>query len=114
MGKECKMGHGEPGSCPECAWIDRHICYKHGEPCCKDCGCEPPHEVKMSSDKNLAKLQDLGTAISAYEAGELSEAEEVELFQKLIDNGMAWKLQGHYGRNAEYLINIGRCTRPAR
>jgi hypothetical protein len=49
--------------------------------------------------------------IIAYEQGELGETETVELFQELIDNDMAWKLQGHYGRTAMYLIENGLCER---
>lgn len=49
--------------------------------------------------------------IIAYEQGELGETETIELFQELIDNGMAWKLQGHYGRTAMYLIENGLCER---
>lgn len=49
--------------------------------------------------------------IIAYEQGELGEIETIELFQELIDNGMAWKLQGHYGRTAMYLIENGLCER---
>lgn len=47
--------------------------------------------------------------IIAYENGELDEQETVELFQTLIDNGMAWQLQGHYGRTAQSLIEGGLC-----
>ena len=45
-----------------------------------------------------------------YEAGEMTREEEVSFFQKLIDTGMAWKLQGHYGRNAERLRREALCT----
>jgi hypothetical protein len=60
------------------------------------------------SEEELSDLE----SIIAYEQGELDEEEEITLFQKLIDSGMAWVLQGHYGRTAEYLIRIGECTRP--
>jgi len=48
--------------------------------------------------------------IIAYEMGELSETEYIALFQALIDSGMAWKLQGSYGRTAAMLIQEGYCT----
>ena len=49
--------------------------------------------------------------IMAYEAGEIeSEDEMVEGFQSLIDSGVAWQLQGHYGRTAAALIEAGLCT----
>jgi len=47
--------------------------------------------------------------IIAYENGELDEDEATDLFQRLIDNGMAWTLQGHYGRTAVALIKAGLC-----
>lgn len=50
--------------------------------------------------------------IIAFENGELDEEKTVELFQGLIDNGMAWKLQGSYGRTAMALIENGSCTPP--
>jgi hypothetical protein len=49
--------------------------------------------------------------IMANEAGEMNEEDTIEFFQELIDSGMAWKLQGHYGRTAMYLIQEGYCVR---
>lgn len=48
--------------------------------------------------------------IIALEGGaDLTEAEIVEGFQHLIDNGHAWTLQGFYGRSAQRLIDAGLC-----
>lgn len=46
-----------------------------------------------------------------WENGSMTEEEEIKLFQKLIDSGMAWTLQGMYGRRAMFLIKIGICYR---
>jgi hypothetical protein len=43
----------------------------------------------------------------AWENGELDEDGTVALFQELVDNGMAWSLQGCYGRQAQALIDAG-------
>lgn len=48
--------------------------------------------------------------IMAYEAGELDEDQIVAGFQQLIDSGLVWQLQGHYGRTAKALIDAGYCT----
>jgi hypothetical protein len=45
-----------------------------------------------------------------YEAEELDHEGTVELFQDLVSTGLAWKLSGHYGRMAEYLIENGEVT----
>jgi hypothetical protein len=57
-------------------------------------------------------MTDLATQIFKYEEDELDGQEIIELFQELINNGYAWKLQGHYGRMAEDLIENGYCTMP--
>jgi hypothetical protein len=59
----------------------------------------------------MAQLQ-LFDMMMQFEDGTLSDAEVVVLFQKLIDNGMAWTLQGFYGRTASALIDAGFCTMP--
>ena len=48
--------------------------------------------------------------VIAYEQGELDEEGIIELFQELINSGMAWKLQGSYGRTAKALIDAGYCV----
>lgn len=49
----------------------------------------------------------------AYEQGEQSEDETVAMFQKLVNSGLAWQLQGHYGRTAAALIEAGLVTPPS-
>ena len=50
--------------------------------------------------------------IIKYESEGLGEEETIELFQHLVDTGMAWSLQGFYGRQAMALIEMGLVTRP--
>lgn len=47
--------------------------------------------------------------IMAYESGEVTEQEMIDGFQSLIDSGLAWQLQGSYGRMAATLIASGDC-----
>jgi hypothetical protein len=50
---------------------------------------------------------DLISNIIAFESGELEENDIIELFQHLVNTGLAWSLQGSYGRTASALIDAG-------
>lgn len=57
------------------------------------------------------KPLDLTSDIIAFECGELDEEQTINLFQNLINTGLAWQMQGSYGRTAAALIEAGHCTR---
>lgn len=48
--------------------------------------------------------------IIAWEQGDMSAEEERTFFQDLVDSGLAWELQGAYGRRAADLIADGAIT----
>ncbi len=50
---------------------------------------------------------DLAIKLMLFENGELNETETVELFSHLIKTGLAWTLQGFYGRAARSFIENG-------
>ena len=49
-----------------------------------------------------------GLAESFIEAD--SEGQVIEAWQTLVDTGLAWQLQGWFGRTAQQLINDGVIT----
>lgn len=58
---------------------------------------------------------DTYTATMLAEGVEEAESEEqlIEAWQYLIDTGLAWQLQGRFGRTARDLISQGICTEPS-
>lgn len=56
-------------------------------------------------------MNDLTSDIIAYEQGEMDQDEVIALFARLVRTGLAWQLQGHYGRTAVSLIEANIITR---
>lgn len=55
-------------------------------------------------------MNNLVNKIMEFEQGTLDESGVIALFQDLVDTGMAWSLQGSYGRAATALIEAGMVT----
>ena len=59
----------------------------------------------------LRKVSQQLDQVVKYESGQLDEPTTIELFQSLIESGLAWSLPGNYGRTASELITLGVCHR---
>jgi len=62
---------------------------------------------KKAPKKEKAPAFDMVGSIMAFEQGTLEEEDVLKLFQHLVDTGMAWSLQGSYGRAAKSLLDQG-------
>ncbi len=60
--------------------------------------------------ENIPEKASVSDVIVAYESGDLDDVETVAMFQRLIDDGSSWRLQGCYGRAAMDLIRCGQCV----
>jgi hypothetical protein len=56
--------------------------------------------------KSSIHLDVMGNII-AFENGDLEHEDVLALFQELVNSGLAWSLQGSYGRTAAALIEAG-------
>jgi len=68
---------------------------------------------KTKAAKQPARPYDTVGNIIAFESGELDDDGIRGLFQHLVNTGLAWTLQGSYGRAAKQLIEAGEIS-PAR
>jgi hypothetical protein len=57
---------------------------------------------------------DVVNKIMDWEDGKMDAETEAAFFQELVDSGLAWQLQGMYGRRARQLINAGAIKPPRR
>lgn len=55
-------------------------------------------------------MQDFDAVMICEGVQDASEEEMIAAWQHLIDSGLAWKLQGFFGRTAANLIKQGICT----
>jgi hypothetical protein len=62
---------------------------------------------KNKKETPLEKPYDHVGAIMSYEQGDLDEEGTTKLFQHLVDTGLAWQLQGSYGRTAKAMLDAG-------
>lgn len=60
----------------------------------------------------MSENYDVVGQVIAYETGELSDDDTVTLFQHLVNTGVAWQLQGHYGRTAQAMLDAGVISSP--
>lgn len=61
----------------------------------------------MIMAKGIKSGNDLVADIMAYEMGELTDIEQVKFFSRLVKNGLAFSLQGSYGRTAKAMMVSG-------
>lgn len=110
-----KCGHVWTHVEPTHGWRgSAHFQQEHTCPKCDACAIEPDGGCSKyrGEPQPVAKVEPFDTvgAIIAYESGELDFDASVELFQHLVDSGLAWQLQGSYGRTASELIRQGLIT----
>jgi len=61
----------------------------------------------------MSKYDLVGNMLS-FEEGTLPEKEVLKLFQKMVNTGIVWKLQGFYGRTAQNLLDRGLIKYPTK
>ena len=65
-------------------------------------------EAKMT-DRRTWNNYDAVAACEGFDGEEHDEETLISAWQYLIDTGLAWQLQGCFGRQASHLIQAGLC-----
>jgi hypothetical protein len=52
-------------------------------------------------------MNNITEQLMKYEYNQLTDEETIQLFQHLVNTGLAWQLQGSYGRTARAMIDNG-------
>ena len=52
-------------------------------------------------------MNNITEQLMKYEYNQLTVEEIIQLFQHLVNTGLAWQLQGSYGRTARAMIDNG-------
>jgi len=55
----------------------------------------------------MGYMKEVAIDLMTFEEGQLDARETLDLFALLVKSGMAWTLQGSYGRTAQHMINEG-------
>lgn len=66
----------------------------------------------MAEEVARLPMSTIGSKLVDFELGLLDEDEELDLLQDLVDTGLAWKLQGYYGRVCSKLLQEGILKAP--
>lgn len=66
----------------------------------------------MKQQQQTARGFDAASFVNDYETGALDEESIIDGFRELVRSGMAWQLQGHYGRTAAAMIEAGMIEDP--
>jgi hypothetical protein len=67
-------------------------------------------QIPLPFEEHMTTFDAIMIAEGVYQAK--SQQQYIEAWQMLIDTGMAYQLQGWFGRTANALIEEGHCTAP--
>lgn len=63
--------------------------------------------MKKAKSNVVVDASNVGSFIIDFEEGNINDEGVIALFQYLLDSGLAWQLQGSYGRLTKQLLDNG-------